>query len=69
MNKVERKYSYQVFLPVYVCKIKSGKLKIAQSEISNYGWFSLREALKLDFLPLNKKILQNNLKILKKYCD
>lgn len=69
MNRVEKKYSYQVFLPVYICKIKSGKIKVAQNEVSNHGWFTLKEALKLKFLPLNKEIIKANLHILKKYSD
>jgi len=69
MNKVEKKYNYQVFLPVYICKIKSGKIKIATNEISDHGWFTIKEALKLDFLPLNKDILKTNIHILKKYSD
>lgn len=69
MNRSEKKYNYQVFLPVYICKIKSGKLKIATNETSDYGWFTIKEALKLKFLPLNKDIIKTNLHILKKYCD
>lgn len=69
MNKTEKKYGYQVFLPVYICKIKSGKLKVEENEVSDYGWFTIKEALKLDFLPLNKEIIQANLHIIKKYSD
>lgn len=69
MNKVEKKYSYQVFLPVYICKIKSGKIKVAHNEVSDHGWFTIKEALKLKFLPLNKEIITANLAILKKYSD
>jgi len=69
MNRVEKRYNYQVFLPVYICKAKSKKIKIEKNEISDYGWFTVKEAQKLDFLPLNKKIIQSNLKILKKYSD
>ena len=69
MNKVEKKYSYQVFLPVYVCKIISGKSNTAENEVSDHGWFTLKEALKLQFLPLNKQIIQANKNVLKKYCD
>ncbi|MBI5221617.1 MAG: NUDIX domain-containing protein [Candidatus Magasanikbacteria bacterium] len=69
MNRVEKKYSYQVFLPVYICKIKSGKIKVAHNEVSDHGWFTIKEALKLKFLPLNKEISKANLDILKKYSD
>lgn len=68
-TKTEAKYNYQVFLIVYVCKIKSGKINIADNETADYGWFTLKEALKLDFLPLNKEIIQHNKNILKKYID
>ncbi len=69
MNRVEKKYNYQVFLPVYICKIKSGKLKVAHNEVSDTGWFTIKEALKLKFLPLNQEIIKSNIQILKKYCD
>lgn len=69
MNKIEKKYGYQVFLPVYICKIKSGKLKAAANEVSDTGWFTIKEALKLKFLPLNQEIIKSNIQILKKYCD
>ncbi len=68
-TKTEHKYNYQVFLLVYICKIKSGKMNIANNETADYGWFTLKEALKLDFLPLNKEIIQHNKNILKKYID
>jgi XTP/dITP diphosphohydrolase len=69
MNRVEKKYGYQVFLPVYICKIKSGALKVAHNEVSDTGWFTIKEALKLKFLPLNSQIIKSNIQILKKYCD
>ena len=69
MNRVEKKYGYQVFLPVYICKVKSGKLKVAHNEVSDTGWFTIKEALKLKFLPLNQEIIKSNIQILKKYCD
>ncbi len=69
MNRVEKKYNYQVFLPVYICKIKSGKIKVAHNEVADHGWFTIKEALKLKFLPLNKEIIKANLAILKKYSD
>jgi len=68
-TKTEHKYNYQVFLVIYVCKIKSGKIKIADNETADYGWFTMKEALKLDFLPLNKEIIQQSKNILKKYID
>jgi len=67
LNKSEIKYGYQVFLPIYICKIKSGKINLADNEIADYGWFTLPQALKLDFLPLNKKIIHSHIKIIKKY--
>ncbi len=67
--KVEKKYGYQIFLPIYICKVLSGKVSIADNETADYGWFTLKETLKLDFLPLNKKIIQDYKSILKKYID
>lgn len=69
LTKTEKKYSYQVFLIIYICKIKSGKINIADNETADYGWFTMKEALKLDFLPLNKEIIQQGKNILKKYID
>lgn len=69
MSRTEKKYGYQVFLIVYICKIKSGKLHTADNEVAGHGWFTLKEALKLDFLPLNTEILKANIAVLKKYCD
>src|SRR3989339_493380 len=68
-TKSETKYNYQVFLIIYICKIKSGKINIADAETADYGWFTMKEALKLDFLPLNKEIIQQGKNILKKYID
>lgn len=63
------KDAYQVHLFMCVCTIKSGKIKLAPSESSDYGWFTYGEALKADMLPLNKKLIQtkNNKKVLLKY--
>lgn len=63
--------NYQVHLILYVCKIKSGKFKPADAETCGHGWFTYKEALKMDMLPLNKKVIQSkeNQKILKKYID
>ncbi|MBI2038245.1 MAG: NUDIX domain-containing protein [Candidatus Magasanikbacteria bacterium] len=61
--------AYQVHLFMCVCTIKSGKLKLAPSESSDYSWFTYTEALKADMLPLNKKLIQSksNKKVLLKY--
>ncbi|MFA6423939.1 MAG: non-canonical purine NTP pyrophosphatase [Candidatus Magasanikbacteria bacterium] len=69
MTRVENKFNYQVFLPIYICKITSGKINIADNETADYGWFTLQESLKLDFLPLNKEIIQQHKNILKKYLE
>lgn len=63
----EKKYNYQVFLFAYLCKIKSGKFQISDEETAGHGWFTLEESLKLNWLPLNKKIIHKNLELLKKY--
>jgi XTP/dITP diphosphohydrolase len=66
---VSKKNNYQVFLLVYICKIKSGKFQTSDIETSDHGWFTIKEALKKNLISLNKKCIQdkNTLKILKKY--
>ncbi|MEK7680592.1 MAG: non-canonical purine NTP pyrophosphatase [Patescibacteria group bacterium] len=63
--------AYQVHLVLYICKIKSGQFKLADAETSDHGWYTYKEALKLNFLPLNKKSFhsKSNRIILKKYLD
>lgn len=60
---------YQVFLIIFICSIQSGSLKIMDEEISDYRWCTLAESTKLDTLPLNKVIIKDNIKLLKKYLD
>lgn len=64
-----KKENYQVHLVLYVCKIKSGKFKPADAETCGHGWFTYKNALKMDMLPLNKKVIQakENKKVLLKY--
>lgn len=66
-----KKEEYQVHLFMSVCKIKSGKFKTADAETCGHGWFTYKEALKMNMLPLNKRVIQSkeNKKILKKYID
>ena len=66
-----KKENYQVHLFMSMCKIKSGKMQFAEAESSDYGWFTYKQALKMDLLPLNKKVIQtkNNKKIILKYID
>lgn len=68
---LDEKENYQVHLYMSICKIKSGKFKTADAETSDYGWFTYKEALKMDLMPLNKKIIESkaNQFILKKYID
>lgn len=63
--------NYQVHLVMSVCKIMSGKFNPADAETSGHGWFTYAEALKMDMLPLNKKVIQSKLNkiILKKYIQ
>ncbi len=63
--------SYQVHLILSVCEIKSGKFNPADAETCGHGWFTYKEALKMDMLALNKKVIQAkaNKKILKKYIN
>lgn len=60
---------YQVFLICHVCEIIGGELKLAEEESAGHGWFTISQALELDLLPLNKKILEKNIDLLKKYLD
>jgi XTP/dITP diphosphohydrolase len=60
---------YQVFLIPYVCSIEKGEVAVADEESSGHGWFTLNEALNLDLLPLNKKCIQDNIELIKKYID
>lgn len=60
---------YQVFLLPYICSIIFGEIQLADEESSDYGWYSLEEFSKLDPMPLNKKIIQDSLPLLKKYID
>ncbi len=71
MTTAVPKDNYQVHLFICICTIKSGKIKIAEAEASEYGWFSYKEALKMDLLPLNKKIIQSkrNREVLLKYIQ
>ena len=61
----------QIFVGFYICSIKEGRVRTAPTESSGHGWFSLKEAKKLDWLPLNKKCIRQKdfQKILKVYID
>lgn len=65
------KKDYQIHLFISVCKIKSGKFKTADAETCGHGWFTYKQAIKMDMIPLNKKVIQSksNKKILKKYIN
>lgn len=60
---------YQVFLICHLCTIIGGELRLAEEESAGHGWFTLAEALELDFLPLNKIILEENAELLRAYID
>lgn len=68
-TKGEKQGNYRVFVVVYVAKIKSGRFQTADAETRGHGWFTIKQALKKDLLPLNKKCLRDNLTMLKKYID
>lgn len=65
----ENEGHYQVFLILFICKIKSGKFKISDTESAGHGWYTYKEILKLDLLPLNKKFIKENKKIICKFID
>ncbi len=60
---------YQVFLLIYICSILDGELKTNEEESANSGWFSLEEMERMELLPLNKKCIQENKQLLKKFID
>lgn len=60
---------FQIFLVLFIVKIVKGTLKTAPAESAGHGWFTYAEALKLDFLPLNKDIILENKTLLKKYIN
>ncbi len=63
--------AYQIFLLCYICKIKSGTLKVPPAESNGHGWFTLAQAKKMDFLSLNKELFRRPdcISIIKKYID
>ncbi len=63
--------NYQVFTILFICKIKSGKLKINPPEHSSFGWYTYKQMMKQKLIPLNRKTILNteNKKILLKYID
>lgn len=70
-SAINKRENYQVHLFASVCKIKSGKFKTADAETCGHGWFTYKEALKMNMLPLNKKLIQSkeNQQVLKKYIN
>ena len=65
------KYNFQVFLLPYICKIKSGSVKLSDCEHVGYTWSTYKQLTKKRMMPLNKKVLlnKNNKKILSKYIN
>ncbi len=63
--------NYQVFTILFICKIKSGNLKINPSEHSSFGWYTYKEMMRQNLIPLNRKTIlnQENKEILLKYID
>lgn len=68
LTHYEPKWNYQVFLMTHICTVKGGKLKLMDNENSGYGWFAPEEATKQNLLPLNKKIIEQNMPLIKRYC-
>ena len=63
------KVSYQVFLICFVCTIQSGVQRITDPEVKSARWCDSAQLSRLNFLPLNKKIIRSNIVLLKKYID
>lgn len=68
-SAIRRQENYQLFLIAFVCAIVSGSFATADSETASYRWCTLNESLRLPLLDLNKKIIQGNILLLKKYFD
>lgn len=60
---------FQIFLVPFIVSIKRGSLKISPHEATAAKWFTLAEALRADQFPLNKKVIRQNLKLLKDFID
>jgi len=65
----EKNGNYQVFLICYICAIKSGKFQTSDAETAGFCWVDMKKLSKMDLLPLNKKVVQENKALLKKYID
>lgn len=61
-----KKYSYQVFLPAYVCRVTGGSLDPRDDEILEAAWFELDDVLNHELLNKNDVIYQHFLPELKK---
>jgi len=63
--------SYQVYLVLYICNVVSGKLKLNPTEHSSFGWYTFKQMMNLNLIPLNRKTIEDkeNKKILFKYID
>lgn len=56
---------YQVFLVPYLCSVNGGVFKTRDSETAGFRWATLAEILKAKLLPLNHKMILDNLKLIK----
>ena len=65
----EREGNYQVFLVLFICRATKGRFKTSDTESAGHGWYTYKEMLKLDLLPLNKICVKENKTILKNYID
>ncbi len=59
----------QLFFSCYICTVTKGKLQLPPAESAGGGWFTLKEALNLDLLAMNKKCIQRHFKLLSTYID
>jgi FAD synthetase len=66
---VRAKQKFQIFPIAFVVKPTSGQLKMSSNESSDARWCTLAKSLKIRQFALNKKMIRDNIKLLKKYVD
>lgn len=60
---------FQIFLIAFVVKVTGGTLRLSDTEATEARWCTIKESLKIRQFALNKKMIRDNIKLLKKYVD
>lgn len=68
-SAVRKPYNFQVFLVCFLVAATAGRLRLRDEENSAARWCTLKEALKTNQFELNKKIIRDNMELLKRYID